>query len=213
MQLKNIAVLGASVAIAAVGIGIGAGGSAYADSLIGSAGIRDNSVRSVDVHDGGIKRVDLSDSINRSLAKHGEDGLDGKDGVDGKGRQGRLPAPSTPPRDAGYTDRPIATVACDHDLRANRDHGGPCRSARLDAEANGGEHARVVVVPRSQLHGLAARTRPVTVTWTAGSYVRQQRRNSIRQQDRSSSRCGLVRAYHNLRRGGRSSLVGCAPLG
>ncbi len=60
MQLKNIAVIGVSAAIAAVGIGIGAGGSAYADSLLGSAGIQDDSVRSVDVKDGTLRLKDMT---------------------------------------------------------------------------------------------------------------------------------------------------------
>ena len=75
MQLKNIAVLGVSAAIAAVGIGIGAGGSAYADSLLGSAGIKDDSVRSIDVKDGTLGLKDMRPGAVTNL--QGQDGVDG----------------------------------------------------------------------------------------------------------------------------------------
>lgn len=76
MQLKNIAVIGVSAAIAAVGIGIGAGGSAYADSLLGSSGIKDDSVRSLDVKDGTLRLKDMKPGTATKTRNH-EDTLHG----------------------------------------------------------------------------------------------------------------------------------------
>lgn len=73
MQLKNIAILGVSAAVAAVGIGVGAGGSAYADNLLGSSGIQDNSVRSKDVKDGTLRLKDMRPGAVNRL--HGQDGV------------------------------------------------------------------------------------------------------------------------------------------
>jgi hypothetical protein len=192
MQLKNIAVLGASAAIAAVGIGLGAGGSAYADSLLGSAGIRDNSVRSVDVHDGGIKRVDLSDSINRSLAKHGEDGVDGKNGVDGK--DGKDASPSA--AGAGYADWPTATPH--HDLWAPHSYGETVQVCKAGEFITGGGYSSFGGFQGDNSKDLGGNNKDVTITVSAPYVASDADYKPISSNDsRFHADRWVVRGYNN----------------
>jgi hypothetical protein len=80
MKKQIIAVAAAGAAV----LTLGTAGGAVAGSLVTSHDIKDNTVRSIDLKDAGVKRVDLSKSINRSLAKVGQDGIAGPAGTDGK---------------------------------------------------------------------------------------------------------------------------------